>query len=157
MSLRILIESPLLEKPCSRIKGVDEGKNILKKLWNVLSKTPNAVGLAAPQIGIPKRACVVKSEKGTLELINPVILDQSGIIIFEEGCLSYPGKSVITERSRNIVVQCDNYNRPLYLDASTNSSFLEVVCVQHEIDHLNGKTMFDRKTNRSDIMGFADL
>jgi len=157
LSLKILVESPLLEKPCSKITDMNEGRGIIRELWDVLGETPNAVGLAAPQIGIPKRACVVSTERGRLELINPVIIDASGIIIYEEGCLSYPGKSVITERSRNIVVQCDNYRRPVRLDASTNSSFLEVVCVQHEIDHLNGKTMFDRKTNRSDIMGFADL
>ena len=62
--------------------------------------------------------------------------------MFNEGCLSYPGDNVVTERYANIAVTADNHSEMLYF---SEDNLLESVCVQHEIDHLNGITMHDRK------------
>lgn len=150
--MRLVTEKKKLSGRCMRVDN-NEGYEVGKKLLQELSLTPNAVGLAANQIGINKRVCVVNVTRSII-LINPEIVDASGRIIYEEGCLSFPGQLVVTERFRNVAVIASNYQRKLYFGSE---DMLECVCVQHEIDHLNGKTMFDRKSRRNDIMGSAYL
>ena len=81
-------------------------------------------------------------------LINPEIIERSEKeFIFPEGCLSFPNKKVRTKRSVSIKVKADNHKETLSFSADSkemNDAF-ECVCVQHEIDHLDGITMFDRE------------
>jgi len=139
-----------LKKPCKMVKSLDESVIITNRLFEILSNTKNGVGLAANQIGIDKRVCVINVSR-PIALVNPEIIEFDGRIIFEEACLSFPGEVVITERYRNITVVASNLAEPLCFGGSTD--FLECVCVQHEIDHLNGITMHDRAVDRVDIMG----
>ena len=103
--------------------------------------------MAANQIGINKRICVI-NVKEPIVLINPVIIDKSKeVFTFPEGCLSFPNKKVKTQRHVSISVECDNIESTLFFTADSNSleDALECACVQHEIDHLDGITMFDRE------------
>tara|TARA_Y100000310_G_scaffold338269_2_gene427442 strand:- start:192 stop:620 length:429 start_codon:yes stop_codon:yes gene_type:complete len=123
-------------KPCDH----REGRIIGERLLEMLSQTTDGVGLAANQVGIDKRVCVVKVNK-PIVLINPKIVGKFGKSYFQEGCLSFPGKVVITERWTSIVVDTSNHPQMIF---SFEKDPLECVCVQHEIDHLNGVVMFDR-------------
>lgn len=134
----ILLNNDLLSLPCEYV-SLEEGREIAMLL--IESMPSYGVGIAANQIGIQKRVCVVEVEERYC-LINPQIVKAEGKILYTEGCLSFPGKSVLTERFTSITVTADNYEEPLNF---SEENLLECVCVQHEIDHLDGITMFDRQ------------
>ncbi len=134
-----------LNKPCKEVKSLDKGLEIADKLLKALSQEPSGVGLAANQIGLDARVCVVKVTKPVL-LVNPKIIGKFGKINFQEGCLSFPGDYVITERYANVAVNADNHDTTLFFSIDKNA--LECVCVQHEIDHLDGITMYDRSIKK---------
>ena len=135
-----------LEVKCSPV-SVKEGEEIGVRLLHELREAKNGIGLAANQIGINKRVCVV-NVKQPIVLINPTIKEHSETKFpFAEGCLSFPNKKVKTERYTWIKVVADNHEDELYFSADSgdiNDAF-ECACIQHEIDHLDGITMFDRK------------
>ena len=124
----------------------------LVKLSNTMAKLMydnNGVGIASPQIGENKRIIVVdcdydvndKKTRDPLILVNPEILETSGADVEEkEGCLSCPGISVPVTRKENVKVR--------YFDLSADEWELEADgllarCLQHEVDHLNGVTLFE--------------
>jgi peptide deformylase len=131
------------------------------------------LGMSANQIGLNKRICVINVREEPLVLINPTIVEESEEkIMYFEGCLSLPKtmkKPIKTVRSYGVKVKADNF--PDVLDFSTkerkhediNALFgdvdlLESVCVQHEIDHLNGLTIRDRQyTETVRLTTFAKL
>ena len=135
-----------LQEKCSPV-SIKEGEEIGVRLLHELRQSENGIGLAANQIGINKRVCVV-NVKEPLVLINPKIVEKSKEqFIFPEGCLSFPDSKIKTTRHQDIVVEADNHEEQLSFSANSkdiNDAF-ECVCVQHEIDHLNGITMFDRE------------
>ena len=135
-----------LQEKCSPV-SIKEGEEIGVRLLHELRESENGIGLAANQIGIQKRVCVV-NVKEPLVLINPKIVEKSKEqFVFPEGCLSFPDSKVKTKRYQDIVVEADNHKGKLSFSANSkdiNDAF-ECVCVQHEIDHLNGITMFDRE------------
>ena len=136
-----------LNKPCTSVSSIEEGEEIAAKLLNELTNSKNGVGLAANQIGIQKRVCVV-NVKEPVVLINPKIVDKSEeTFVFPEGCLSFPNKHVRTTRNVEITVQADNHKSKLVFSANSKDikDALECACIQHEIDHLDGITMFDRQ------------
>jgi len=129
-------------EPCvSKLDGIQIGN----KLIEILAQEPDAIGLAANQVGIDAAVCVIKVAK-PLILINPRIVGKFGKSFFQEGCLSFKGDYVLTERWTDIVVTNDNHTNQLFFSFEKNA--LECVCVQHEIDHLNGTTMFDRAVDK---------
>ena len=139
-----LFESYNIE--CDKV-NVNDGEEIAVKLLKALTNSKTGIGLAAPQIGITKRVCVINI-KEPIVLINPEIIESDGEFIFKEGCLSYPKITVSVKRYKYIAVDADNLDESLLLDirkGGTMEDILEIACVQHEIDHLNGITMFDRK------------
>ena len=139
-------------------------KTDLKTAQNIavdLFKTLNAeggLGLSANQIGEDKSVCVVNVTEPFF-LQNPKIVKKEKEIIYKEGCLSIPDKMITTKRYEKIWVKADNIEEEMYFgpqkekkyDFKTNSYtandllILEAVCVQHEIDHLNGLTIYDRE------------
>tara|TARA_R110002110_G_scaffold131470_5_gene312347 strand:+ start:272 stop:712 length:441 start_codon:yes stop_codon:yes gene_type:complete len=139
---KIIEDKFLLSEVCQPVDTLEEGNDIAKRLWAVLDASRSGIGLAANQIGINKRVCVIRVRK-PIVLINPKIVGSFGRISFNEGCLSFPGQSILTERYANILVEADNLNEPRIFNSGEN--MLECICVQHEIDHLDGKTMFDRQ------------
>lgn len=101
------------------------------------------IGLAAPQIAINKRLAVIDvsaNKSSTLCLINPEIVDKRGEALMEEGCLSVPG--VYDKAPRALWVRLsalDRYGKPYEIEAEG----LLAHCIQHEVDHLNGKLFLD--------------
>ena len=142
----IITEETQLRILCEEVKTIKEGEEIGAQLLKELAESENAIGLAANQIGINKRVCVVNVRE-PLILINPRIVEQSEEqFMFAEGCLSFPGKHVRTGRHASVTVEADNHEGKLKFSADSediNDAF-ECACVQHEIDHLDGITMFDR-------------
>ena len=127
---------------------IKDGEEIAVRLLHELRNSEEkGIGLAANQIGINKRVCVV-NVKEPIVLINPEIIERSDKeFIFPEGCLSFPNKKVRTKRNISVKVKADNHKSTLSFSADSkevNDAF-ECVCVQHEIDHLDGITMFDRE------------
>jgi peptide deformylase len=108
--------------------------------------TSNGIGLAAPQVAQNIRVVTIDVEpdeggKKFLHLINPVILDSHGKTTYDEGCLSFPGLTAEVKRKKEVHVQAYDLNGKL-LDFEADG--LLAICVQHELDHLNGITFVDR-------------
>ena len=149
----IIKDKNKLQVKCSPV-SVSEGEEIGVRLLHELRESENGIGLAANQIGINKRVCVI-NVKEPLVLINPKIVEKSKEqFIFPEGCLSFPDSKIKTQRHQDIVVEADNHKGKLSFSANSkdiNDAF-ECVCVQHEIDHLDGITMFDREFKQEPIV-----
>ncbi len=145
----VLSPDPVLRTSCTKIERVD---NQIKKLAKDMAKTmykAGGVGLAAPQVGKAIRLIVVDTEydghtkKNPLTLINPQIVDASQVMIdSEEGCLSIPGISVSVKRHQSVVVRALNLNGDEIEIEAADDLFCR--CLQHEIDHTNGITLFER-------------
>lgn len=105
----------------------------------------NGIGLAAPQIGVNKRVIVIKvltPKHGCGEImVNPVIVHSSEIkSVLNEGCLSFPEKFVNVERPSIVTVRYWDINGHPKVGVFQD---LAAKCIQHEVDHLNGKLMID--------------
>lgn len=125
---------------------------LLKDMADTMYKA-EGVGLAAPQVGILRRVVVIDVGEGLVELINPVILEQSGSQCGREGCLSLPGRQGIVTRPNYVKVQAqDRKGRPFELEAE--GFFARAVC--HELDHLEGRVyidVMDRELTPEEIEG----
>ncbi len=143
----IITEVSKLQTLCEEVSSVEEGEEIGAQLLKELTETKSGIGLAANQVGINKRVCVI-NVKEPLILINPKIVETSEeTFVFPEGCLSFPNKHIRTNRFVSVVVEADNHEGQLSFTAESGdiNDALECACVQHEIDHLDGLTMFDRQ------------
>jgi peptide deformylase len=145
----IITEVSKLQTKCKPVSSFNfnEGEEIGAQLLKELTESKSGIGLAANQIGINKRVCVV-NVKEPLVLINPKIIETSEeTFVFPEGCLSFPNKHIRTNRFVSVVVEADNHEGKLSFSAESEdiNDALECACVQHEIDHLDGVTMFDRE------------
>ncbi|NLL51444.1 MAG: peptide deformylase [Peptococcaceae bacterium] len=116
--------------------------NIHKLLDNMADTmyAAKGVGLAAPQIGVPKRVVVLDAGDGLIELINPVIIEKSGKAVDREGCLSVPNVTGDVERAQKVVVQALNREGELM---EYKAEDLLARIFQHEIDHLDGILFVD--------------
>jgi peptide deformylase len=142
--LRILeFPDPRLRKKAAPVEKVDDDlRTLIDDMFETMYAAPG-IGLAATQVDVHQRLLVadVSAEKNDPRvLINPVILEKDGIAVSEEGCLSVPGFYEEVERAEHVRVR--------YLDRDGNeaeSDFegLLAVCVQHEMDHLEGKLFVD--------------
>ncbi|MCL2062219.1 MAG: peptide deformylase [Firmicutes bacterium] len=101
------------------------------------------VGLAAPQVGVLKRVAVVSLDGETIyELVNPVIIKQSGTQIEQEGCLSIPGQSGYVQRPKKVTVSAQNrQGKPVQV--SSRDPYL-AIALCHELDHLDGVLYTDK-------------
>lgn len=120
--------------------------NVLKLLDNLADTLYQAegVGLAAPQIGVSKRAIVMDVGEGLIELINPTIVWQEGGQVGPEGCLSVPGVTREVARAMKVKAEgLDRNGRPVKIVGEG----MLARCLQHEIDHLDGILFIDRVKN----------
>lgn len=129
-----------------KARPVEEVDRAIRKLADDMLETmyeAPGIGLAAVQIGEPKRLVVIdlsEEKNQPLCLINPEILKREGEIEWEEGCLSVPGFFEKVKRSARITVQAlDLDGKPFRIEAEG----LLAVCIQHEIDHLEGRLFVD--------------
>ena len=159
--------NPLINKELRKV-SVDEGLEIAKELFNILSERKDGLGLAANQVGYNASVAVV-NVKEPIILINPVIKEHWDEVPYYEGCLSYPNKGIKTKRYRNVIVHTEQEEADLYFsgvetpgegkgswESPTKNKddglqLLESICVQHEIDHLYGRTMIDREDKQEPI------
>ena len=142
---------------------IDEGLSIAKDLFNVLTERKDGIGLAANQVGIDASVAVVNVREPII-LINPKIIKQWDEVPYYEGCLSFKGKGIHTKRYKNIIIKTEQEDSEWYFSGEENPSdgkgsweesqskkedteirLLEAICIQHEIDHLNGMTIHDRQ------------
>lgn len=141
---------PILEFPDPRLRTraqpVAEVDAALRKLIDDMFETMYAapgIGLAATQVNVHKRLLVIdisESRKEPLALVNPEILEREGVEETEEGCLSVPGIYDKVTRAEKIRVRALNRDgKQIEFDAEG----LLAVCIQHEIDHLDGKLFVD--------------
>ncbi|MDD3839315.1 MAG: peptide deformylase [Clostridia bacterium] len=107
----------------------------------------DGVGLAAPQVGILKRAVVIDIGEGLIELINPEIISSSGSQIDEEGCLSIPGVAKKVDRPSAVIVKALGRDGKQLTIKGTNL-LARALC--HEIDHLNGVLFIDKAIDDQD-------
>ncbi len=132
-----------------KAEPVTEFGDELKKTLEDMAETmyvESGIGLAAPQVGVSLRMIVIDVPKGEERkpdlkaLVNPVIVEKSGEIIWEEGCLSFPGITADVTRAAHLTVEFQDYTGAKY---TMQVEGLEAVCVQHELDHLNGVNFVD--------------
>ena len=125
----IVTDKTKITKKCVACKTIKEGEKIAVKLIDELKESKSGIGLAANQIGINKRVCVVNVKKPLL-LINPEIIEHStDAFAFVEGCLSFPKKAVRTLRFKTIKVKSDNLKKPKTLKEPENKDKDEYLLV----------------------------
>ena len=154
-------DNPIINKKLKEV-SVEEGLAIAEELFQILNKRGDGIGLAANQVGIDAQVAVVNVRE-PLVLINPKYVTKENEIIYGEGCLSFPNRAMRTKRYRDIIISTEQSEANWYFSGVKENSdgksgwdkgdmkqdqelrLLEAVCVQHEIDHLNGITIYDRE------------
>jgi peptide deformylase len=152
--------NPLIQKKLREV-SVEEGRTIATELFQILNKRQDGIGLAANQVGINAQVAVVNVREPII-LINPKIISKDTEIPYYEGCLSFPNKGCHTKRYETIEVKTAQIEgswifsgvdsgesgKGSWEDSEVKEDkevrLLEAVCVQHEIDHLNGVRIMDR-------------
>ena len=149
MAKRIIVKvpDPILTKRCREVDTFDE------RLWTLLDdmkdtvKDANGAGLAAPQVAVLKRVCVVDTDDGYFELINPVVKFQSGSQTGLEGCLSVPKNYGTVTRPMKITGIAKDRNG---VDVKYKVSGFTARAFMHEIDHLDGIVYTSKATEMVD-------
>ncbi len=138
----VLIGDPILKTPTEKVKKVDaQIKKLLADMKDTLYDA-HGVGLAAPQVGVGLRICVIDDGHGYEEYINPVIVQASEETEdLSEGCLSIPGYVGLVERAKEVVVEYENAKGK---KKRKKASGLLAQALQHEIDHLDGILYIER-------------
>lgn len=143
MAIRNIVKNgdDILRKVCrTQMTFDDKLATILDDMIETMYDA-DGVGLAAPQIGMLRRYCVIDIGDGVIELVNPVIEETEGIQEEQEGCLSYPGEFGITRRPMKVTVRAQNRKGETF--RITGEGLLaRALC--HEIDHLDGVIYKDR-------------
>ncbi len=135
---------PVLKKIAEDVTKIDKRlRNLLDNMAETMYAT-EGIGIAAPQVGQSIRAIVVDVDEKRYDMINPVITFREGSITDTEGCLSCPELFGEVERAEKICVQyTSRFNKKKELEAEG----LLARCIQHEIDHLNGRLFIDIAKN----------
>jgi peptide deformylase len=134
---------PRLYRKAAMVANVDESiHSLVRDMAETMYAAPG-VGLAATQVDVHKRVIVIDTSETRdqlLVLINPEILTREGVQYRDEGCLSVPGIYEPVERAERITVRSLGLDGKPFTLAAEN---LLAVCIQHEIDHLEGKVFVD--------------
>lgn len=146
MAIRNVVQvgDEVLRKKCYPVEKFDE------KLWILLDdlkdtvKKEQGAGLAAPQVGVLRRAVVVDVDEGFFEFINPVILSQKGEQNGPEGCLSVKGRQGNVVRPYKVKLSFQDRNGQKHL-LDAKGFFARAIC--HELDHLDGILYIDKATD----------
>jgi peptide deformylase len=135
--LRIVqFPDPVLFIPCSKVINFDKKLHDILDEMSVLMEKSNGIGLSANQVEISKSFFIMKDGRQKIyDFINPIIIEQAGQSDLPEGCLSLLSYIAKCNRSEEITVKAQNR----YGEEFTVAAYgIESVCIQHEIDHLNG-------------------
>jgi len=148
-------EQPVLREKAKKVARVDTSiQKLLDDLAETMLNAPGA-GLAANQIGVALRVCVVKGDENQIwGLVNPVIVKSAGSQVGYEGCLSKPGWVGEVERYEAVVVKGLNRHGKQVRIKSTGFT---ARAFQHELDHLDGVLFTDRLTRLDTLQRVEDL
>jgi peptide deformylase len=145
---------PVLKKLCHKVEQIDQKiQELVQDLVDTMREGPGSVGVAASQIGVTLRVCVVDVSKnrhgkdnnhGLLQMINPEITARSGLATMREGCMSVPDYTGDVDRSTEITLSFSELDGTL---REIVASGFEAVAIQHEMDHLDGVLFLDRVTS----------
>ena len=136
-------ESEVLRQKAKKIKAplAPDTQDLLLKMVDLMRKA-DGIGLAAPQVSVSLRLCVTEIDGVVQYFMNPVISSASREkILFEEGCLSLPGEFFPIERSQSITLR---YTDERGKERKQKMHGLLAICLQHELDHLDGVLIADR-------------
>lgn len=120
-----------------------------------MGSQPRGIGIAAPQVGVEKRVAIMDvrtrdPKKFREVLINPVILHSEGRVISREGCMSLPDYTATLNRLEKVTLEWRDINGKTRRRIFTG---IEAICLQHELDHLEGKLILDRVANlKTDLL-----
>src|ERR1700724_3228615 len=157
MAMREILgfDHPVLREKARKIpRGDGSIVRLLDDLAETMYAAPGA-GLAANQIGVPLRVCVVKGEENQhWGLVNPVLVKGEGSQVGYEGCLSFPGWVGEVERFETVVVKGLNRRGK---EIRVKSSGFTARAFQHELDHLDGVLFIDRLTNLDTLRRIEEL
>jgi peptide deformylase len=134
---------PRLRNRALPVERVDDAlRRVVDDMFETMYKAPG-IGLAATQVNFNRRVVVIdvsEQKDSPLCLINPEIVDRQGVEEMEEGCLSVPGVFESVQRAERVKIRAlDRDGRAFEMEADG----LLAVCLQHEIDHLDGKLFVD--------------
>jgi len=171
--IKIVTETSVLRKPIPTTQFTKEEQDLATAALLTAVTEQQGLGMSANQIGLNKRICVINVREEPLVLVNPQIIEEGQEkLVYFEGCLSLPKtmkKPIKTVRSHSVKVKADNFpeilefktekrNHQTIEELFSDVDLLESVCVQHEIDHLNGLTIRDRQyTETVRLTAFAKL
>lgn len=146
MALRNILtdKDPSLYKVCKPVKQIN---NRLLTLLDDMAETmyqANGCGLAASQVGVLRRVCVIDCGEGLVELINPEIINTEGAAGCFEGCLSFPGQQGYVIRPQKVKVRALNRHGQ---QVEYTAEDLFARAIMHETDHLDGKVYLDLVTD----------
>ena len=136
----------VLQTPAQPVTQFDESlRTLVDDMLQTMYAAPG-IGLAAPQIGVPLRVCVIDLTVGkrggeVITLINPVLVERDGLQLEEEGCLSVPGFQATVPRPSRVVVKGQDVEGKEVVVEGTG---LLARALQHELDHLDGRLFLDR-------------
>jgi peptide deformylase len=150
MALRRILKfpEPELKKPATDVANIDgRVDELLRDMADTMYAAPG-VGLAATQVGVAQRVLTIdinheEPGKDLLKLVNPVIAEREGTVLWEEGCLSVVDFSAEVRRSAKVLVKAWTLDQQ---QIEIEADGLLAVALQHEIDHLEGKLFIDRLT-----------
>jgi peptide deformylase len=139
LDIRVLGD-PILRQATTPVREVTaELRGLIDDMFDTMHHA-RGIGLAAPQVGRTERIAVVEVDDDKLVLINPEVIEREGRAKGEEGCLSIPDIYADVERSKTVTVRAlDRDGKPYEIEAAD----LLARCLQHEIDHLDGKLFLD--------------
>jgi peptide deformylase len=151
----LTFEHPILHQKSRKVARVDTSiQRLLDDLTETMLDAPGA-GLAANQIGVPLRVCVVKGDENQIwGLVNPVIVKTAGTQVGYEGCLSKPGWVGEVERHESVVVKGLNRHGK---EVRIKSTGFTARAFQHELDHLDGILFTDRLTSLDTLRRIEEL
>ena len=139
----LVYPDPRLRVKARPVETVDQSvQKIVDDMAETMYAAPG-IGLAATQVNIDKRIIVIdlsEEKNQLLVLINPEIELRDGDITYEEGCLSVPGVYAPVDRAETVTISALNRSGERF---EMTASGLLAVCIQHEIDHLDGKVFVD--------------
>ena len=136
---------PLLRKISKQVESFDEKLHVLLDDMKDTLHAVGGLGLAAPQVGVLKRVCIVEYDDEFFELVNPVLVKSSGKCVDNEGCLSVVGFRGLVERPEKIVVEYFDRNGKKHKQHA-EGYFARVFL--HEMDHLDGILFADKMIKR---------
>ena len=142
---------PVLKKLCRAVERIDDDITcLIQDLLDTMRAGPGSVGVAAPQIGVTLRVCVIDvsasklgrdNNHGLLIMVNPEIMHREGSAYMREGCMSVPDYTGDVERATLVRVRfLDDSGAEREIEATG----FEAVAIQHEMDHLDGVLFLDR-------------